>query len=114
MAALAFSAYGIHWFAIGWNRYQGNDPRPNVGMSIGFLVISALGAFVFFHASAWPVGVLFVGLFCVYIGEFMVSIPVLVGEKVLGVAHLATGVWLMYLTVATTLNIASGFKLPGG
>ncbi|WP_406446910.1 hypothetical protein OHB14_50530 [Streptomyces sp. NBC_01613] len=21
MAALAFSAYGIHWFAIGWNRY---------------------------------------------------------------------------------------------
>lgn len=43
MAALAFSAYGMHWFAIGWNRYQGNDPRPNVGMSIGVLIISALG-----------------------------------------------------------------------
>ena len=114
MAAVAFSAYGIHWFAIGWNRYQGNDPRPNVGMSVGFLIISALGAFVFFHAHAWPVGVLFVGLFCVYIGEFLVSIPMALGEKVLGVAHLATGVWLMYLTVATTLNIASGFHLPGG
>ena len=114
MAALAFTAYGIHWFALGWNRFQGNDPRPNVGMSVGFLIISALGAVVFFLAGAWPVGVLFVGLFCVYIGEFLVSIPMPLGEKVLGVAHLATGVWLMYLTFATTLNIASGFKLPGG
>jgi hypothetical protein len=26
-AALAFSAYGIHWFAIGWNRYRQNDAR---------------------------------------------------------------------------------------
>jgi hypothetical protein len=25
MAALAFTAYGIHWFAIGWNRYRQND-----------------------------------------------------------------------------------------
>jgi hypothetical protein len=25
MAALAFSAYGIHWFAMGWNRAQGAD-----------------------------------------------------------------------------------------
>jgi hypothetical protein len=25
MAAVAFSAYGIHWFAIGLNRFQGND-----------------------------------------------------------------------------------------
>lgn len=29
MAALAFSAYGIHWFALGYNRWQGSDPRPN-------------------------------------------------------------------------------------
>jgi hypothetical protein len=26
MAALAFSAYGIHWFAIGFNRFQHADP----------------------------------------------------------------------------------------
>src|SRR5215469_12484658 len=32
MAALAFSAYGIHWFAIGWNRYRGNDARNNAGL----------------------------------------------------------------------------------
>src|SRR4051794_25949716 len=34
MAALAFSAYGIHWFAMGWNRAQGADARPNGFMSI--------------------------------------------------------------------------------
>ena len=47
MAALAFSAYGIHWFAIGWNRAHGNDPRINAGMAVAFMVISAMGATVF-------------------------------------------------------------------
>jgi len=56
MAALAFSAYGIHWFVLGWNRYRGNDDRPNAGMSVAFMVLSALGAFVFYHGGAWPVG----------------------------------------------------------
>jgi hypothetical protein len=37
-----------------------------------------------------------------------------VGEKALGVVHIVVGLWLMYLTFATTLNIASGFHLPGG
>ena len=114
MAALAFSAYGIHWFAIGWNRFQGNDSRPNAGMSVAFVVISALGTFVFFDAGAWPVGLLFVGLILVYIGEFLVAVTVPLGQRVLGFAHLITGAWLMYLTVSTTLNIVSGFKLPGG
>jgi hypothetical protein len=44
MAALAFSAYGIHWLALGWNRYRGDDPRPNAGMSVGFTVVSGLGS----------------------------------------------------------------------
>ena len=114
MAALAFSAYGIHWFAIGWNRFQGNDSRPNAGMSVAFVVISALGTFVFFDAGAWPVGLLFVGLILVYIGEFLVAVSVPAGERLLGFAHLITGAWLMYLTVSTTLNLASGFHLPGG
>ena len=26
MAALAFTAYGVHWFAIGWNRLRQADP----------------------------------------------------------------------------------------
>src|SRR5215469_15622487 len=51
MAALAFSAYGIHWFALGWNRYRGNDPRPNAGMCVAFMVISAMGATVFYKVG---------------------------------------------------------------
>jgi len=114
MAALAFSAYGIHWFALGWNRFQGNDPRPNAGMSVAFTVISVLGAFVFFHAGAWPVGVLFIGLTVIYVVDFFVSIGIGAAERALGLAHVLTGLWLMYLMVGTTLNIASGFHLPAG
>jgi hypothetical protein len=114
MAAVAFTAYGIHWFALGWNRYRGNDPRPNAGMSLGFIVLSALGAFVFFHAGAWPVGILFSGLLLVYLAEFAVSVRPKASEVLLGTFRLATGVWLMYLTVSTTLDIAAGFNLPHG
>ena len=52
-------------------------------MSIPFLVISILGAVVFFF---W--------------------------ERALGFAHIAVGAWLMYLTVAAALNFSRGFDLP--
>ncbi len=112
MAALAFTAYGIHWFAIGYNRYQGNDPRPNAGMCVAFTILSALGMAVFFKAGDWPVGLLFVGLTCVYVSDFFASIRIPLAERLLGLSHLATGAWLMYLTVATVLNFASGMSLP--
>ncbi|HET7174285.1 MAG TPA: hypothetical protein VFI30_08470 [Nocardioidaceae bacterium] len=111
-AALAFSAYGIHWFAIGYNRWQRNDPRPNVGMTVAYTIISVIGIIVFFKASDWPVGLLFIGLTGIYVSDFFASIGQKLGEKSLGAWHLATGAWLMYLTFATTLNIASGFHLP--
>lgn len=113
MAALAFSAYGIHWFSLGWNRYRGNDPRPNAGMAVAFTILSVLGMVVFF-GSLWAVGVLFAGLTAVYITDFMQSTSMPAGGKLHGVAHLATGVWLMYLTFATTLNITLGYSLPAG
>ncbi|HEV7166633.1 MAG TPA: hypothetical protein VGN49_01555 [Micrococcaceae bacterium] len=112
MAALAFSAYGIHWFAIGYNRYQRSDPRPNAGMTVAFTIISLLGLVVFFKAGDWPVGLLFAGLSLIYISDFFASIGKVFGERALGFWHLATGLWLMYLTVATGLNIASGMHLP--
>ncbi|HEX5402268.1 MAG TPA: hypothetical protein VFX16_08205 [Pseudonocardiaceae bacterium] len=146
-AALAFSAYGIHWFALGWNRYQGNDARPTGYMSIPFVVISVLGTFVFFAVGAWPVGVLFVGLIAVYVCEFAASFQLGVrrqvaaalarptgegetagtvvteraapavfnpGERALGAVHILVGLWLMYLTFATTLDISLHYTLPGG
>jgi hypothetical protein len=113
MAALAFSAYGIHWFALGWNRWQGSDPRPNAGMSVAFTVISVLGMVVFYGATdGWPVGLLFTGLTWVYVSDFFASIGSKAAERMLGLAHIVTGLWLMYLVFSTVLNIASGYDLP--
>jgi len=109
MAALAFSAYGIHWFAIGWNRYRGNDPRPNAGLSVAFLVISAMGATVFFTVGDWPVGLVFVGLLGVYVSEFFASVGVKPAERALGLFRVATGLWLMYVAYAVTVDFALGY-----
>jgi hypothetical protein len=109
MAALAFSAYGIHWFAIGWNRYRGNDPRPNAGLSVAFLVISAMGATVFFTVGDWPVGLVFVGLLGVYVSEFFASVGVKRAERALGLFRVATGLWLMYVAYAVTVDFALGY-----
>jgi hypothetical protein len=131
MAALAFTAYGVHWWALGMGRAFGGDPRPNGLMAISFTVISILGAVVFFHAGDAPVGVLFLGLTAVYVSEFFASLwirdvaaapgepakrvasPIAeLGERALGIAHIATGIWLLYLAVAVTLNLAAGATLP--
>jgi hypothetical protein len=112
MAALAFSAYGIHWFAIGWNRYRGNDPRPNAGLSVAYLVISAMGATVFFAVGDWPVGLVFAGLLAVYVTEFFVSVGVALAERALGLFRIVTGVWLMYLAYAVTIDFALGYHWP--
>jgi len=118
MAALAFTAYGVHWFALGWVRLRRTDPRPQVGMSIAFLIISVLGIIVFFHAGDHPVGGLFIGLTGVYVGEFLANLagdaPKLSapGQRLLGIFHVGTGLWLMYLTFAVGLNFAAGYNVP--
>ncbi len=112
MAALAFTAYGIHWFAIGWNRLHGADPRANMGMTIGFTLISILGIIVFFKAKDNPVAGVFIGLTCIYVSDFFASIKKDIGrlgdlaERALGFFHLGTGLWLFYLMFAVTLDTA--------
>jgi hypothetical protein len=135
MTALAFTAYGVHWFAIGMARTFGGDPRPNGLMSVPFIFLSVLGMIVFFDADDVPVAILFIGLTCVYVSDFFASLFVRVppgeargaesqplrpqptavselGERALGFFHIATGLWLIYLTFAATLNTASGMNLP--
>lgn len=115
MAALAFTAYGVHWFAIGYNRARGADPRPNGYMGIAFFLISLLGAIVFFNAGDAAVGVLFVGLMLVYLSEVPAIFKVAGGEmfeRLLGLFHILTGIWLMYLMYAVTLDFAVNFKWP--
>jgi len=124
-AALAFSAYGIHWFVIGWNRYQGNDTRPDAVMAVPFVFLGLLGAFVFFKVGIWAVGVLFVGLVGVYVAKIPATLglgsrvnaagePVNPGLKAMGLFRVVTGVWLIYLFVSTTLDLSLGYHLPAG
>jgi hypothetical protein len=118
MAALAFTSYGVHWFALGWNRMRGADPRVNVGMTIAFLLISILGIIVFFKVGDAPVGGVFIGLVCVYAVDFFASLkpdlPKLGGraERALGFFRLGTGFWLMYLVFAVALNFILKYTLP--
>jgi hypothetical protein len=115
MAALAFTAYGVHWFALGWNRLRRADPRVNVGMAVAFLLISII---VFFKVGDAPVGGVFIGLACVYAADFVASLgpdlPKLGAraERALGFFRLGTGFWLMYLVFAVALNFILNYGLP--
>jgi hypothetical protein len=115
MVALAFTAYGVHWFAIGWNRQA--DPWANLGMAVAFTVISVLGIVVFGKAADYPVMGLFIGLTCIYISDIFASLgassPRLSaqGTKALGFFHLGTGIFLMYLVFATVLNFVFKYSL---
>jgi hypothetical protein len=111
MAALAFTAFGVHWFAIGLNRALGGDPRANALMSVPFTMISTLGIVVFVIAGDYPVALVFLGLALVYIGELFASLRSSLAERALGSVRILTGLWLMYLTWAVALNLSSGFKL---
>lgn len=118
MAALAFTAFGVHWFALGWNRIRHADVRLNVGMSFSFLLLSVLGIIVFFGAHDSPVAGVFIGLACVYATEFFASLKAelpgigQMAERALGFFRIGTGLWLMYLTFAVALNFVLGYTLP--
>jgi len=117
MAAVAFTAYGVHWWALGLGRALAGDPRPNAFMAIPFIVLSVVGAVVFFGADDNPVAALFVGLAAVYVCEFFASLGSArlrsAGwERLLGLVHIAVGLWLMYLTTAALLNFSRGLNLP--
>jgi hypothetical protein len=81
MAAVAFTAYGVHWWALGLSRAFGGDARPNAFMAVPFMALSAVGAIVFLGAHDNPVAGLFCGLFAVYVcgsspaSEWSVSAP---------------------------------------
>jgi hypothetical protein len=109
MAALAFTAYGVHWFAVAYRRYIGGNPGPEGWMAIPFSLIGILGALVFFSAGDAPVGILFIGLALVYLTEIPTNFGVFSGGKrLIGFWQVLTGIWLMYLTYGVTMNLALG------
>ncbi|ARM75265.1 hypothetical protein [Acidianus manzaensis] len=113
MAALAFTAYGVHWFAMGLNKHYGGDTRVDGYMAVAFLWISIIGALIFYKTSNTPVGILFTLLALVYVSDIPASL--LASKRwtrVKGAFHLITGVWLMYLTFAAATTFALGWSLP--
>ncbi|HEU0002281.1 MAG TPA: hypothetical protein VFQ36_15365 [Ktedonobacteraceae bacterium] len=111
MAALAFTAYGIHWFAMGHRRFIGSSGLPDGWMAIAFFLLSALGVVIFIAASDVPVAIVFIGLSLIYLSEFPFRFGILpMGGRLVAVWQLLTGIWLMYLTWAVAVNISLGWK----
>jgi hypothetical protein len=107
MAAVAFTAYGIHWFILGIRRYVGAESGPEAWMAIGMLVLSVLGLVSFWGNGDIPVAILFAGLSLIYISEIVANTSGIHGHKAVGFFMFLTGIWLMYLTVAVTLDFAN-------
>jgi hypothetical protein len=111
MAALAFTAYGIHWFAMAHRRYINSAVELDGWMAIGFLFLSLLGVDVFARAGDIPVMFIFVGVTLIY----AVEIPTRLlgwspGSRLIGLFQVLTGLWLMYCTYAITVDLALGAK----
>jgi len=112
MAGLAFTSYGVHWFALGYNKYKGADTTVDGFMAVGFLWISIIGAVVFGLGHDIPVMILFILLAIIYLNDIPASLfhsPAWGRGKAL--FQLITGTWLMYLTFAAALNFALGYHL---
>jgi hypothetical protein len=111
MAGLAFTTYGIHWFAMAHRRYNDSSAQPDGWMAIAFLFLSILGIDVFRRAADIPVMIVFVGLALIN----AVEIPTRLlswrpGARFVGLLQFVTGIWLMYCTYALTVDLALGAK----
>jgi hypothetical protein len=107
MAALAFTAYGIHWFAMAHRRYIGSSADADGWMAIAFLIISILGVVVFILDNDIPVAIVFIGLSLIYLTEIPARFASsTAASRTVGLWQVLTGVWLMYMTVATVLNLS--------
>jgi hypothetical protein len=111
MAGLAFTAYGVHWFAMAHRRYIGSSAQPDGWMAIAFLFISVLGADVFGRAGDIPVMMIFIGLTLIYAAEIPARLlSWQAGARLVGFFQFLTGIWLMYCTYAVTVNLALGAR----
>src|ERR1700753_3464750 len=111
MAGLAFTAYGIPWFAMAHRRYIDSTAQLDGWMAIAFLFLSILGVDVFWRSADIPVMIVFAGLNLIYLAE----IPSRLlswnrGSRIVGLFQLFTGVWLMYCTYAMTVDLTLGAK----
>ncbi len=112
-AGIETTVFGIHWLAMGLSRLRGGSIVPNGFMCIAFFLVSLLGLIVFASAGDIPVAWLFFGLMAVYFFEFFYCFDLFTpfSKKALGLAHILTGVLLMYLTYGIVLNLSLGWHV---
>jgi hypothetical protein len=109
MAALAFTAYGVHWFAMGQRRMVSASSAPDGWMAIPFTIISLLGVWAFILANDYPVAILFAILTLIYLTDIPANFTgSAMWERAHGLCQFVNGCWLMYLTWASVANIAFG------
>jgi hypothetical protein len=108
LAAVAFTAYGIYWVAVGYRRYVGASSEPDAWMAIPFLLLSILGAIVSAAAGSMAVMILYAGVTLIYATEIPTRFGVFRGQRLIGLFQVLTGFWLVYLTYATVFNLALG------
>jgi hypothetical protein len=108
MAGLAFTAYGVHWFAMGHRRFIQSDSRPDAWMALAFTLVSLLGLLIFAGAGDVPVALIFLGLLLIYIADWLRGFGLVPTPKLIGFFHVITGIWLMYCCYAATFNMALG------
>lgn len=107
MAALAFTAYGIHWFAMAHRRYIGSSADADGWMAIAFLILSILGVVVFIMVNDIPVAIVFIGLSLIYLSEIPARfLKSATAARFVGLWQVLTGIWLMYMTVAVVLTLS--------
>ncbi|HEX8732851.1 MAG TPA: hypothetical protein VF725_12415 [Ktedonobacterales bacterium] len=112
MAGLAFTAYGIHWFAMAHRRYISSPADADGWMAIAFLILSILGVYVFVAANDIPVAIVFIGLSLIYLTEIPARFAhSAAAARIVGLWQFITGIWLMYMTIATVVNLSLGGKL---
>jgi hypothetical protein len=102
---ISYTAFGIHWFAMAHRRFIGASDQPDAWMAIAFFLVSLLGVIVFFAAGDVPVAIVFIGLSLIYLTEAPTRFGIFPGgARLVGLWQFLTGIWLMYLTYAVTLD----------
>ncbi|HEY4388495.1 MAG TPA: hypothetical protein VGN34_28935 [Ktedonobacteraceae bacterium] len=110
MAALAFTAYGVHWMILGWQMYIPSSDETGGWMTLVFFFLSLLGILVFWSPDL-PVAIVFIGLTLIYLFGFLTGFRLMKGERIVAFFRFVTGIWLIYLVYAIVLNTTNSTHL---
>ena len=101
---------------VGAPSLQRSVPRPFVRYTLVTTAAAALALLSLLWARPWRIDapVLFILLTLIYLSEALVrfGIPVPLGARLVALWQFINGIWLMYLTYALTLDLATPYHWP--